>query len=155
MVVERHRLKPVLTRAPVTWAAVRHVVRDLGLGQHLADELRSEPVGVSGELAGVAPGLEGLEGEVVLVVVPDVTAEQRERHTLGVELGLHGPVLLPLRAHASVTVTQCLLLLVGLSPLKTFILYHSRERIARKLCVFMFFYVCPICTRIVHEPWFE
>ena len=125
VVAERDRLEPVLRAAPATRAAVRHVVRDLGLLQHLPDELRAEPVGVSSKLAGGTPGLKGLEGDVELVVVPDVTAEQRERHTLGVELGLHGPVLLPLRSHASVTVTHIDFYSFGVLPLIDISIIHQ------------------------------
>ena len=110
VVVERHRLKPVLARAPATWTAIPKGIGALGILENLAGVLRPDPRKVIEELVGLAPPLKGIEGEVVLVVVPNVATEQRERHTLGIELGLHRPVLLPLRTHAAVTVTQCLLL---------------------------------------------
>ena len=110
---------------PLRHAGARHVIRNVGLLQHLANELRAEPVGVREVTTGVAPPLEVVEGETVLGVVPDITGKQRNLHALGIELCLHGVAFQLLRIHAAVTVTQCLLLSAGLSPLKTFILYHD------------------------------
>ena len=94
---------------PLRHAGARHVIRNVGLLQHLANELRAEPVGVREVTTGVAPPLEVVEGETVLGVVPDITGKQRNLHALGIELCLHGVAFQLLRIHAAVTVTQCLL----------------------------------------------